>query len=121
MDLHYKNQLFAHYPKLFPERINIACDNGWYQLISSFCYNIQVYIVANHLEQNTVMVIKEKFGGLRIYLDKPVDNFVTQLLGNAEDISFNICEICGSNENVETKDIGGYIKTWCDKCQEANK
>ena len=61
--------------------------------------------------------IKEKFGGLRFYYSGG-DDEIAGMVSLAENLSYNICEICGS-----TKDIGytkGWITTMCKECYEKN-
>lgn len=61
--------------------------------------------------------IKEKFGGLRFYFTGG-DDYIDGLVSMAENLSYHICEICGS-----TKDIGytkGWITTMCRECYEKN-
>lgn len=72
-----------------------------------------------------VAQVKEKFGGLRFYVDyidvndEDVEKF-EKLISWAESESFKMCEDCGSRENVSTKPIEGryWILTLCDLCRE---
>jgi hypothetical protein len=58
--------------------------------------------------------VKEKFGGLRFYVDG-ADDVVHNYITFAEELSYEICERCGS-----TADIGqtttGWISTLCRTC-----
>lgn len=56
------------------------------------------------------MQIKEKYGGLRLYGASSLESLL-------EDLSYHICEECGSMEEVGQTQ--GWIKTLCKKC--ANK
>ena len=59
--------------------------------------------------------IKEKFGGLRFYYDGG-DEMIHGMVWFAESLSYDICEVCGSHENVyQTK--GGWVQTICEKCK----
>lgn len=62
-----------------------------------------------------VSQVKEKFGGLRIYADTADDKGQDLILA-AEDMSYFICEDCGTTDDVETK--GGWIRTLCSQCRE---
>jgi len=119
-------KLVKKYPKIFVDRYapmdqTAMCwgfehGDGWYWLLDNLCGSIQSYIDSNkHLKipQVVAMQVKEKFGGLRFYYiggDKYIDGMVSL----AEDMSYNICEVCGSTEHVgQTK---GWIETLCKKC-----
>ena len=59
--------------------------------------------------------VKEKFGGLRFYING-ADDFVYGMISFAEHLSYQICEECGSTKNIiHTK---GWISTICQKCLE---
>lgn len=57
--------------------------------------------------------IKEKFGGLRIYYDGPVDDYIDGVIDMAEGESFITCEQCGGRGEKRYK--GGYIYVSCEE------
>lgn len=62
--------------------------------------------------------IKEKFGGLRFYINGG-DDTIYGMISLAESMSYRTCEYCGA-----TKDIGqtqGWIITCCKSCVESNE
>jgi hypothetical protein len=60
--------------------------------------------------------VKQKFGGLRFYISG-ADDMVHGMITLAEHLSYEICESCGSTENIkQTK--GGWIFSLCPKCTE---
>jgi len=61
--------------------------------------------------------IKEKFGGLRFYYSGG-DDYIDGMTSLAEDMSYNICEQCGSTENVGQ--TNGWISVMCEKCAKKN-
>ncbi len=61
--------------------------------------------------------IKEKFGGLRFYVSGS-DKYVDDLISKAEDLSYQTCEFCGSNDDIMHS--SGWIVTACKKCIESN-
>ena len=65
-------------------------------------------------EKIEFMQIKEKYGGLRVYT-----NFGTKelfdLIEKAEDESYNVCEDCGSREDVGMRE-SGWLTTMCLEC-----
>ena len=66
----------------------------------------------------TVLQIKEKFGGLRFYMDLPAeldtDTFskAYDLVHKAEGESFSICEWCGQPGECRAN-LFGWMKTLC--------
>ena len=66
----------------------------------------------NEIEALPVIVqIKEKFGGLRFYVDGATDE-VDNYIAFAEQLSNRICEECGA---PGTHRDNGWIRTLCDK------
>ena len=59
-----------------------------------------------------VLDCKEKFGGLRVYVDN-VDQEIYDFLSEVENESYTICEECGKPGKPRK---GGWIKTLCDEC-----
>lgn len=92
----------------------IECDKGWYGLINTIIEKIIDYN-SSHIQKIEITQIKEKYGGLRFYITFGTDE-IYDLIDECEDESYNICEICGSKENVFQTD--GWIKTICKKCYE---
>jgi len=66
-------------------------------------------------EETRVAQVKEKFGGLRFYVDN-ADKDYRALVSKIEGLSYSICENCG--KLGETSSRGrGWIKTQCKECQ----
>jgi len=85
------------------------CMEGWLKLIDELSKKI------TELDPDVqVSQVKEKFGGLRFYIDGGSDE-VHKLIEEAEEESYKTCEGCGTKENVsQTKT--GWVKTLCDEC-----
>lgn len=76
---------------------------GWSDLID------EIY---NKLPDNAfILQIKEKFGGLRFYVDN-ISGEVQDFIWEVEDRSLGICEVCGKEGKPRD---GGWIKTLCDE------
>lgn len=58
-----------------------------------------------------ILQIKEKFGGLRFYVEN-VPESVQEFIWEKENESGSICEVCG--KEGQPRD-GGWIKTLCDE------
>lgn len=108
------------------------CGEGWYGLIEKVLDKIQKYLKENLDEEEYIQIntIKEKFGGLRIYLTyiateerkNKIFNDLNQFLIDIENESFKICEECADVETARIRKIGGFcIKTLCDSCFEKIK
>jgi hypothetical protein len=57
--------------------------------------------------------LKEKFGGLRFYIDGGND-YIDGMISLAEDMSYRTCEMCGTSKNVGQ--TSGWITTICKDC-----
>ena len=90
----------------------IAVNDGWYNIIDSLCKNI---METDPPATFKALQVKEKWGGLRFYITGETDE-IYALISTAEDVSFNVCEDCGTTKNVTTE--GGYILTLCKACRE---
>lgn len=111
----YKSLLQLNYP--------ISCGDGWYALLNRVLFKIQRYIEFKNRHNNgnvpplefSISTIKEKFGGLRIYFDGG-DEYIGGIISLAEDMSYDICENCGTNQNVGR--TNGWIRSICEPCSK---
>lgn len=82
----------------------IECGSGWekyYAPIIARCLRERIYI----------MQVKEKFGGLRIYVQSPPQDLEREI-DFAESASFHVCEVCGVKGELRRR--RGWLKTLCD-------
>ena len=111
------------------------CGDGWYDLIDTLCSHIQNH-VDNQIRQQeykfkrgeidpedyqsedcfqvVAAQVKEKFGGLRFYVDG-ADDEVRGMIEMAEGMSYKICEDCGNRGSIRKTD---WHRTMCDPCNE---
>ena len=130
-------KLCAKYPKIFVNRHGdmketlmcwgFECGDGWYNIINQLCANIQHYTDWNNenhakgykqykeVPQVVAVQVKEKFGTLRFYYDGG-DDTISGMVRMAESMSAVTCEECGSPGHQRN---GGWIRTLCDKHEEA--
>jgi len=97
------------------------CGDGWFDLIYKLCENITDYLKEHpDVPQVKAVQVKEKWGGLRFYVDGG-DSHISELIAKAEDESFNICESCGSKDNVTTGTTrhSGWVRSICKTCLDA--
>ena len=119
-----QEKLYEKYPKIFAQKDlpmsesalcwGCQCGDGWFDLIDTLCHDIQDYINKHKLEQVEVTTVKEKFGGLRFYIDKGFNDGLYNIIQKAEDDSYTICEHCGSE--AENQKIHGWMVTLCKSC-----
>lgn len=98
------------------------CGDGWISLIEEAKtiiakYNQKLKEEDLDTEPLEFIQIKEKWGGLRIYLNYYVPE-IADKIHELEDKSLHICEHCGTNKNVKRDWTHGWIMTLCDKCRE---
>jgi len=119
------NDLLKEFPDLFPKysplyvRIKfpftIDCEDGWYDLLRDLCLSIREELKKDPDLKNkfTVDQVKQKFGGLRFYASC-ANKRISDLIDEAEEKSYTICEKCGSPGKLRS-DLP-WIQTLCDKC-----
>jgi len=102
-------------PKLFKLLEYIECNEGWHFLIEKMSVVIERDIdhldpmIAEHIY---VVQIKEKFGGLRFYMNESTPH-INGVISLADMLSFSICERCGTI-GATRRSLSGYIVTLCD-------
>lgn len=122
-----EKQLVEKYPKIFkmvgstPQEScmawGLAIGDGWYKLLYELCRELQRNTDVNNRPQVVAAQVKEKFGGLRFYVDSGTDEQYGAI-NFAETFSFSICEECGHTKNVTTE--GSWLRTLCSSCRENN-
>lgn len=84
-------------------------NTGWHSLVN------EAYEVINSVEQPpVVLLVKEKFGGLRVYTAPYLEEIEDKLI-QIQKKSFTVCEVCGNEGSLRSKER--YI-TLCDKHAE---
>jgi len=91
------------------ERYICGCGNGWLGLIKDL---IESCIDKGWDKQ--ICQIKEKFGGLRFYINS-APREVHDLISEAENKSYTICEECGNDGSL--RNDKRWWKTLCDSCE----
>jgi hypothetical protein len=79
---------------------------GWDKLINPI-------IEAAKENEVRVVQVKEKFGGLRIYLDN-APYWLYDMTDLVERLSYHICERCGEEGKLRTNRV--WLKTLCEEC-----
>lgn len=123
MRVDLQEKLIKKYPSLFIQ-VNhpmtntcmcwgIECGDGWYDLIDRTCAKIMA-VDPDKNKNVSFCQIKEKFGGLRLYLDN-ADNAAFEICCSAEQESYTICELCG--KAGKHNNDSSWISTLCNKCR----
>ena len=98
--------------------LSICCGNGWFPLIWELsALNEKIArLIHPSKPQPVVVQVKEKFGGLRFYLDKrPGVYSIAWYYGIAvENQSFYVCEFCGGP--AQRRINQGWMKSVCEAC-----
>lgn len=106
-------------PEWFPKPYMYGCGPGWHKLIRETCDKI----AALEPPDFKFVQIKEKFGGLRLYAQGNTGEKtqeIYQILHDAEDASYCICEECGETEGVQNlAGKYGWLKSLCPQCHAA--
>lgn len=87
------------------------CGDGWVPLIESLIVDLIAFGWDKQLGQ-----VKEKFGGLRFYLDGETTDDINKRISEAESQSFKVCEACGNPGS--DKGSTAWISTLCDDCRK---
>lgn len=99
------------------ELFGIECDKGWSKLLNPIFKYITDYNEGKE-EQDKIKLlqVKEKFGGLRVYTSFGTKE-LHDMIDDAEEKSYSICELCGSEENVGMRE-SEWMTTCCLDCMK---
>ena len=84
-------------------------EPGWFPLIKDLITDL-----INLGWNKEVCQVKEKFGGLRFYVDGG-DDEVRGMVKMTESLSYRICEDCGAKGTLRR---GSWYRTMCDPCND---
>ena len=98
-----------------PIQFGVSCGDGWYWLLDNLMDIIKHYCHDNDVAPIQITQIKEKFGGLRFYYNGG-DDMIDGMAWLAEHMSYQVCEYCGTTENVGHTQ--GWLSTICLNCRE---
>lgn len=108
------------------ELFGIECGKGWLPLIEKAKALVDDWNSEHVDEQGNFntwggeklefVQIKEKWGELCLYLNFYPDKLFEKILDLQRE-SLNMCEFCGSKENVSTKWTHHWLMTLCPECR----
>lgn len=94
-------------------RFGFMCGDGWYDILHELSEQVLKADPSARACQ-----VKEKFGGLRVYISSS-SHEVLDLALAAEKKSFGVCENCGKPSNREFRRLDDWYWTVCSKeCKE---
>lgn len=110
-----QEELYAKYPERFKDvYCGFSIGYGWISLVDEACSKLELECQRTGASYFVVQV-KEKFGGLRLYIDiEGPENGLFRIASEYESKSYGICEDCGS-PGALTK--GGWARTVCSVCR----
>ncbi len=123
MNTENEQKLFKRFSFFKPERsiteslmaFGFDCNNGWFDLIWSLCEDLEILVKKENIKNFEVVQVKEKFGGLRFYVDYGTDA-IHKRIQLAETISYTVCEGCGKPGSLDRSKL--WVKTLCEKCKK---
>jgi predicted nucleic acid-binding Zn ribbon protein len=120
-----QDKLYKKYPKIFAQKDlpvsqtamcwGMEFGDGWYWLIDNLCSYLQFQTDENNKPQIEASQVKEKFGGLRFYIDMGYEE-AFNIISFVQSLSFSVCEECGTTKDV-TQNKQGWIRSLCPKCR----
>lgn len=121
----WRSELVARYPDIFRRRIGdreitAGCpsvSDGWRGIIEKAIERMAAAVRAHPRGSLTIVQIKEKLGGLRIYYDAgrlPAETIakIEEAIDLAEARAACTCDVCGSEGRLF--DDGGWLATRCE-------
>ena len=101
--------LIKQYPSLYSDGFQFEHGDGWFLLIKELSEKLKDKPI-------TVVQVKEKFGGLRFYIENsgPVSILdlaeVNEAIGDVEGASYSICEMTGEPGKLCRSRGGTWLK-----------
>ena len=92
-------------------KFGFEVHDGWFDILKELVTNIAKIDIGKECR---VFQVKEKYGGLRFYVDYMTDE-ISNLISYTERISEDTCEVCGKFGTLRTN---GWYMCRCDGCEE---
>lgn len=108
-----EKNLIKKFPDLVSKNFYFEIEDGWYQLVYDLFTKIQEHCNKTG-EKVTILQVKEKFGGLRVYYNHEGgenDSKIFDLVMEAQNKSYSTCEMTGGLGFPHKRGI--WIKTLC--------
>jgi hypothetical protein len=100
-------------PKLYKNGIVFECGKGWSHIILELSLDIEALLEKKpHYSEIYAIQVKEKYGTLRFYMTLETDE-ITALIEDAEALSSQTCESCGSSGKMRGV---RWMEVKCEEC-----
>jgi len=93
----------------------LEVGDGWYKILEELITKIAELDKEKRVK---VVQVKEKFGGLRFYINSGTDE-IFNVIDEAEAKSLITCEQCGKVGSIDV--THGWMLTLCEDCKEVRK
>jgi ribosomal protein S14 len=129
MNIENTERLLTAYPLLYRElrESSFECGDGWFDLVWQLSAEIESLAYLEGISKITeawpsIVILKQKFGSLRVQFDKEVSEHIEALLSNAYNQSMETCELCGAPAKLlrELK-FSRRVKVLCENCHKAHQ
>lgn len=112
----WAESMLARYPNVYAQGMYFEIGEGWHKLVEELSAKLEPMIIAYEADEYFgkpyCVQCKEKFGGLRFYMDRASDGMY-KVIDEAEGLSELTCESCGEPGHIRK---GSWIRTLCDGC-----
>lgn len=102
-----EDPIIAKHPELFAECFDFSVPGGWRGIVAALCDSLSV-------TGCSVVQVKEKFGGLRVYIDNGTEAALAAI-NAAEKLAATTCQVCGAGE-AKRVTRNGWISVRCEGC-----
>jgi len=117
MNQELAKKLNEDFPQIFNDQneplssFGFECGSGWFQVIYDLCSDLMKISQRKGYELPVATQVKEKFGGLRFYIEGCQEGY-HERIQIAEELSVATCEVCGRRgKRIDA----GWVQTLCDK------
>ena len=107
--------IFRELEPRFTDGRYFECSDGWYSIISEMAQRLESEAVALGHGRLSVVQVKEKLGGLRVYLRGDVSARAREWVELAERQSRQTCELC-SMPGALRRRADSMVRTLCGPC-----
>jgi len=123
MNISNTQVILTAYPNLYRNlrEFGFECEDGWFDLIQQLSAEIvnaaeKEAILPNSEKYPSIIILKQKFGELRVSFEEPISDRFEELVGKASQQSVKICEQCGAPGQPKNGERG-WVKTLCEQCR----
>lgn len=121
MELSDENDILRDHPTIFrklaPRLSNgehFECAAGWKTIISDLANDLKRIALDMGIEPPSIILVKEKLGLLRVYLERPRPEFFGAAIDAASHRSLATCELCGASGALD--EAVRVIQVRCIRC-----